>query len=100
MCQNITPINPECIQPFAKAPWTPPVEVHLPDRDNAIKEASTVSSTVVFTSASSRNNLIGIGICWFGILLITPSDRSSKSVSLTIGTTTEFNVYAGELTVI
>ena len=100
MCQNITSINPECIQPFAKAPWTPPVEVYLPDRENAIKEASIVFSTIVFTNASSRNNLIGVGICWFGILPTIPSDRSSESVNLTIGIIKEFNVYVGELTAI
>ena len=97
ICQNITPANPEYIQPFAKAPWIAPVKVHLPDRENTIKEASTVSLTAVFTSASSRNNLIGAGIYWFGILPTIPPDRSSESVSLTTGTTKELNVYAGEL---
>ena len=55
---------------------------------------------VVFTNTSSRNNLIGVGIYWFGVLLTISSDRSSKSVSLTTGTTIEFNIYTGELTAI
>ena len=62
-----------------------PVEIHLPDRENVIKEASTISLIIIFTSASSRNNLIGVGIYWFRILPIIPPDRLSESVSLIIG---------------
>ena len=76
------------------------MEVYLPDRENTIKEASIVSLTVVFTSASSRNKLIDAGICWFGILPTILLDRSSEVISLTIGTIKKFNVYAEKLTAI
>ena len=83
MCQIFTSVNPEYIQPVAKAPWISPVEVHLPNRETANKEASTPLLVSVFTSASSRNSLIGAGICWFGVLPTIPPVRSSESVSIT-----------------
>ena len=55
---------------------------------------------IVFTNVSLRNNLIGAGICWFNILSITLLDKLFESVSLIIGTITEFNIYIRELIVI
>ena len=100
ICQNIIPGNLEYIQPFTKAPWISPVEVHLLDKEKAIEEASIILPTSVFTSASSRNNLIGVGICWFGVSSMVPLNKPAESISITIATAKELNVHAGELTAI
>ena len=76
------------------------MKFYLPNKETAIKKASTFSLTAVFTSAFSRNSLIGTDICWFNTLLTIPLNRLSESVSLTIETIIKFNIYVGEFIII
>ena len=54
----------EKIEAFVKAPWVPPVLVHIFDKEEAIQRAKNLdpSKLVEFTDGSARNNGIGIGV--------------------------------------
>ena len=60
----------EKIEAFVKAPWVPPVPVHIFDKEEAIQGARNLDpwKPVVFTDGSARNNAIGIGVKLAGSL--------------------------------
>ena len=54
----------EKIEAFVKAPWVPPVRVHIFDRKEAIQKAKFFNprEPVLFTDGSVRNSVVGIGV--------------------------------------
>lgn len=81
----------EKIEAFSKAPWVSAAPFIITSREDAIKKASNINSSmpVVITDGSARNNLLGIGIHWDGALW--PAD------SKTISTPTTLDSHATEL---
>ena len=88
--------NLEIIEAYSKPPWTPPVTVIIPEKQVAIKLASTPNSDqfIAFTDSSTRNKVVGIGVQWLG------RARSWSPITRTISTPNQINPYAGELTAI
>lgn len=82
----------EKIEAFSKAPWVSAAPFIITSREDAIKKASNINSSmpVVITDGSARNILLGIGIHWDGALL-WPAD------SKTISTPTTLDSHAAEL---
>lgn len=53
----------EKIRAYVKAPWIPALRVNLAQsKVEAIKQASNYRGPAAFTDASSRNDLVGIGV--------------------------------------
>lgn len=88
--------NLEIIEAYSKPPWTPPVTVIIPGKQEAIKLATTPNSDqfIAFTESSTRNELVGIGVQWLGCA------RSWSPITRTISTPNQINPYVGELAAI
>ena len=82
----------EKINAYAKAPWNPPANVCISEKETAIAKAIQCGDPLVaFTDGSIKNNLAGIGVHWIG------SVQAWGPTSKTISTPDHINAHAGEL---
>src|SRR5438477_49296 len=80
----------ETVTPFCIPPWQERPVVYIPeDRDKAAELAKNHAGLAVFTDASSRNGLVGIGIAW--------APDPNLVHSRTIGSDQDLNTYYAEL---
>lgn len=77
----------EKINAYAKAPWNPPANVFIPEKEITIANAiQRGDHPVALTDGSIRNNLAGIGVHWTG------SVQAWGSTSTTISTPDHINL--------
>ena len=97
MCRQATPESVERMEPFVMAPWRSLPSVSIPERDKAKEEARNISTPAVYTDASARNDLVGMGICWFGMDHARPPNTPSEQVLYTLAKADEMDIYTAEL---
>jgi len=81
----------ERIEPFCVSPWKARASVKILGREKADVVARNPNlERTAFTSASSRNGRVGIGVAYL-------APRAHRMVSKTLGSTTSINAHHGEL---
>lgn len=82
----------EKIEAFVETPWVLLVQVNIFDREDAIEKAKSFhpGDPVLFTDATIRNNVVGIGVKWMGKLYW-------PDISRTIATSEHLDPYAAKL---
>ena len=97
ICQQATLEKVECMEPFVMAPWKLLPKVSIPEREIAEEEAREITTPAIYTDASARNNLVGVGICWFGMDHARPPNIPSEQVYHTLAKAGDIDIYTAEL---
>ena len=97
MCQQATLENVERIEPFVIALWKLLPKVSIPEQETAEEEAREITTPAIYMNVLVRNNLISIGIYWFGIDYVRPPNIPSEQIQYTLAMAEEMDIYTAEL---
>ena len=97
ICRQVTPGKVECMEPFVMAPWELLPKVSIPEQEIAKEEAREITTPAIYMDASVRNDLVGVGICWFGMDHARPPNIPSEQVHYTLAKGEDMDIYTAEL---